>query len=75
MFLVHAKFIIRRALFRFRPIGFRGLLYSTKRNETKRTKRKVIFNETNETSSISQKPLATSNRNHEIRVGGIDFHL
>ena len=49
----------------------------TKRNETKRneTKRKVIFNKTNETSSISQKPLARSNRNHEIRVGGIDFHL
>ena len=47
----------------------------TKRNETKRTKRKVIFNETNETSSISQKPLARSNGNYEIRVGGIDFHL
>ena len=35
----------------------------------------MIFNETNETSSISQKPLARSSRNHEIRVGGIDFHL
>ena len=54
----------------------------TKRNETKRNekkrkekKRKVIFKETNETSSISHKPLARSNRNHDIRVGGIDFHL